>query len=52
MNSRIGYIFGAFAHALYTRNILDPQDTDAWKYFNIIIQDLQCSTDIPAKDPY
>ena len=33
MNRRIGCIFGALAHILYTRNSLDPQDTEAWKYY-------------------
>ena len=33
MTRRIGYIFGALAHSLYTRNSLDPQDTEAWKYY-------------------
>ena len=29
---RIGYIFGGLAHSLYTRNSLDPKDTEALKY--------------------
>ena len=33
MTRRIGYIFGALAHSLYTRNSLDPKYTDAWKYY-------------------
>ena len=33
MTRRIGYIFGALAHSLYTRNSLDPKDTEAWKYY-------------------
>ena len=33
MTRRIGYIFGALAHSLCTRNSLDPQDTEAWKYY-------------------
>ena len=31
MTSRIGYIVDALAHSLYTRNSLDPRDTEAWK---------------------
>ena len=31
MTRRLGYNFGALAHSLYTRNSLDPQDTEAWK---------------------
>ena len=33
MTRRIGYIVGALAHSLYTRNSLDQQDTEAWKYY-------------------
>ena len=33
MTRRIGYIFGAIAYSLYARNSLDPQDTEAWKYY-------------------
>ena len=33
MSRRIGYIFGALAHSLYTRNSLHPQDTEALKYY-------------------
>ena len=33
MTRRIGYFSGALAHSLYTRNSLDPQDTEAWKYY-------------------
>ena len=33
MARRIVYTFGALAHSLYTRNSLDPQDTEAWKYY-------------------
>ena len=29
MNSRIGYIFDGLVHSVYTRNSLDPQDTEA-----------------------
>ena len=32
MTRRIGYVSGAQAHSLYTRNSLDPKDTEAWKY--------------------
>ena len=28
------FFFGALAHSLYTRNSLDPQDIEAWKYYN------------------
>ena len=28
-----GYIFGALAHSLYTRNSLDPKYTEAWIYY-------------------
>ena len=38
MTHRIGYIFGALAHSLYTRNSLDPQDTEAWKYHYSLTQ--------------
>ena len=34
MTRRIGYIFGALAHSLYTKNSLDPQDTEAWNYYH------------------
>ena len=33
MTRRIGYIFGALAHSLYTRNSLDPNDSEALKYY-------------------
>ena len=33
MTRRVGYIFGALAHSLYTRNSLDPQSTEVWKYY-------------------
>ena len=26
-------MFGALAHSLYTRDSLDPRDTEAWKYY-------------------
>ena len=33
MTRRKGDIFGALAQSLYTRSSLDPQDTEAWKYY-------------------
>ena len=43
--------FGALAHSLYTRNCLDPQDTEAWKYYyNLRFK--QTSTRLPAQDHY
>ena len=34
MTRRIGHIFGALGHSLYTRNSLDPLDTEAWKHYH------------------
>ena len=33
MTCRIGYIFVALAHSLYTRTSLDSKDTETWKYY-------------------
>ena len=34
MTHMIGYNFDALAHSLYTRSSLDPQDTEAGKYYS------------------
>ena len=51
MTRRIGYNFGALAHSLYTRNSLEPQDTEAWQYYyNLRLK--QTSTKNSAQDQY
>ena len=48
---RISYIFNALAHSLYTRNTLDSQDTEDWKYYyNLRFKQIQQR--IPAQDQY
>ena len=54
MTRWIGYMFGTQAHSLYTRNSLDPQDTEAWKYYyNERIKDLnKLQQRSPAQNHY
>ena len=37
-------IFGALAHSLYTSYSLNPQETEAWKYYNNLRLKQQTST--------
>ena len=35
MTRRIGNSFGVLAHSLDTRNSVDPQESEAWKHYNL-----------------